>query len=318
MYKKTIYFLFVLVLGLIPSTSSQLANSFERNLTFITWSDSHFGAYDYADPTRLRIIDQINNMNPESVNGIFLTKPEFLLHLGDITEHGYESEWSSPDLPDQRSFLQTIRHLDKDITAYEILGNHDSRKAGNVRGLFKKRHKSTYYSFDRQSVHFVVLDPYPFHNTAAPSLDDKQFQWLVADLEKLSPETPIIIAMHVQPNSNRDCDRTSKPDPKSSEKLAGIIKDKNVLCFLHGHWHINSLTKWNNIDVIAPSGFTYWRNGCKKGHPTLGIINITNDRFSVLTWDWDKEIFHDKPLLVKNFAAIPYTKESSDDRQPAK
>lgn len=274
------------------------------NLTFVVWSDSHFGAYDFADTTRLDIMDQINTLGSFHPPEGFVrlgegSPPDFLLHCGDITERGTAVQWNDPNASDQQSYLQTLKHLDPAIKPYAVLGNHDSRKAENIRAPFAAMYHGTYYSFDCKGVHVVALDPYPEMNSAAPSLDTAQLDWLRADLAKLAADTPVIIVMHILPNFDESLDRTSRLDRKSSEALAAIIDNHTVLAFLHGHWHAASVKDWHGIPVIAPAGFAYWRDGCKNGHPVLGVVQITDTAFTVYTYNWEMRTYNFAPLCQK-------------------
>jgi 3',5'-cyclic AMP phosphodiesterase CpdA len=278
-----------------------------RNLTFVVWSDSHFGAYDYADTTRLDIMAQINALPAAAPPEGFVplsdgTLPDFLMHCGDITEKGTAAQWNDPNAPAQQSYLQTLKHLDQRIQPYAILGNHDSRKAENIREPFAALHRGTYYSFDCKGVHIVALDPYPTGNSAAPSLDAAQLDWLRADLAALAPETPILIMMHILPIFDEGLDRTSRLDRQSAEALAAAIDGKNVLAFFHGHWHARSVKDWNGIPVIAPAGFAYARSGCKNGHPVLGIVQLTDTALTIYTYNWHTRAYESAPLFAKTFA----------------
>jgi len=272
-----------------------------QSLTFAVWSDTHFGAYDFADTTRLDIVEQINQMPrvtpPEGFEGAVC--PEFLLHCGDITEKGTARQWNDPNVADQRSYLQTIKHLDKTVKTWAALGNHDSRKAQNIRSLFADRYGGSYYAFDCKGVHFVVLDPYPQMNSAAPSLDRPQLEWLRADLSKQKPNTPVVAVMHVLPLSDTAIDRTSRLDAESSQALSEAIAGANVLAFLHGHWHGRSIKDWNGIPVIACAGFAYYRKGCPNGQAYLGVIRVTNTDFTVYGYNWETRAFDHAPFFTK-------------------
>lgn len=286
------------------------ALSDSRPLTFVAWSDSHFGAYDYADTTRLDIIDQINTLAAlPGPNGFTPlpegTQPDFLMHCGDLTEKGTAAQWNDPNAPAQQSYCRTLSRLDPAIRPYAVLGNHDSRKAENIRRQFADMHGGTYYSFDRRGVHIVALDPYPNMNSAAPALDAAQLAWLKSDLDKLAPETPVIIVMHILPVCDEAIDRTSRLDRQSADALAGIIAGKHILAFLHGHWHVQSLKEWNGIPVIAPAGFAYWRDGCKNGHPVLGVIQVTETSLAVYTYNWHTRAYEDVPHYRKRISMPP-------------
>lgn len=259
-----------------------------RNLTFLLWSDTHFGAYDATDTTRLQIIDIMNTIAGKPYPAPLIPEkvgpPAFLMALGDITEHGWAGEWDSPTLAPGRSYLQALKKLSPSIHPYEVLGNHDSRKNNVTRSKVKDRQGNTYYAFDLQGVHFVVLDPYPRFNTPAPDFDEPQLQWLRKDLEKLPAQTPIVLAMHVVPDPAAG-DRTSHLSPENSQKLAAILKGKNILALFHGHWHVGSKSAWNGIDLVSP-GFSYAAAGCPKGDPTFLVVHITDQKITALEYNW--------------------------------
>lgn len=258
-----------------------------RDLTFVAWSDTHYGAYDYSNQARLQTIAEINNMPnvsyPSSLSLGKVDLPSFLMHLGDITEHGYASEWNNPDFADQRSYIQTLEHLDSQIETYETLGNHDG-KTNDIRNAIAAKQGNTYYSFNDQGVHFVVLDPYKKSSIQYPDLDDEQLAWLQSDLDALSSQTPVIFTMHVFPDTTTG-DRTCHLST-SSQKLAEVIDGVNVLAFLHGHSHASGKMSWNGIDVLG-CGFCYMRSGCPSGTPIFQVVNITDNRMVALEYDWD-------------------------------
>jgi hypothetical protein len=285
----------------------------ERDLTFFMWSDSHFGAYDDTDTTRLKTMDIMNKMvNVDYPDSVAIkgkvARPAFLLSLGDITENGKESQWNSPDLGDQQSYIQTVKHLHPDIRLVEVLGNHDSRKAENIRHIIKAKYGNTYHSFDEKGIHFVALDPYHWNNTAKPELDKDQLAWLKKDLNALPKGTPIVMAMHVFPDATTG-DRTSHLDEASAKELAEILKGKNIITWLRGHFHHGDHRLTNDTDIIS-TGFCYYRQGCKGGSPTFMVVHITDNHITAIDYDWDKNQW-DKVYLDKQF-----TRQSATATQP--
>jgi|GEM_PF-811161 len=307
---KASYFTLSLML-----TAGFFAGAEGRDLTFFVWSDSHHGACDYTDTTRLAIVADMNNLPGQSypsdtLPGVVVGEPTFILHCGDLTEHGYASEWDSPTLADQRSYLQTIAHFDPNYDTYECLGNHDLRYPPNtIRSLFVAKNGGSYYSFSEQGVHLVVLDPYPYDNITAPELDSTQLSWLENDLDSLPEGTPIIIAMHIHPNADAsNFDGTSKLGSTSSAVLWNIISDKNVLTFFHGHGHRIIHTYWNGVDVLAPAGYAYSDAdvACDVTglDPTFGVVRITDDRVTIFCYDWSQDQFWTVPLMNKSFTDV--------------
>ncbi|HPD46537.1 MAG TPA: metallophosphoesterase [Anaerohalosphaeraceae bacterium] len=280
--------------------------AFGRDLTFFVWSDTHFGAYDYADTTRLEVIRQMNGLPgtrypAEIFEDAKVGRPAFLLHLGDITEHGLAGEWDDPNLADQRSYMRTLRYLTVTDKIYEVAGNHDSRQHTNIRGQIARRQDNTYYAFEMEGVHFVVLDLYTHLNGGTPSLDDEQLDWLRAYLDRIDDTTPVIIAMHAPPPHRTPADGLSRQADDTLEHLWHIVADKNVLAFFHGHIHRVFAGRWFEFDTVAPAGFAYMRRGCPQGDPVFGVVRITDDRMTVCGWDWERRCFMEKPVLDKFF-----------------
>ncbi|HOW89692.1 MAG TPA: metallophosphoesterase [Elusimicrobiales bacterium] len=282
-----------------------------RDLVFYVWSDSHFGAYDFSDPLRLTIMDRMNALTgrsyPYPYAGDRVAKPAFLLSCGDITENGAPDSWDAPELGAQRSYVRTIQRLAPGVGTYEALGNHDSRKDANIRGRVAEKQGGTYYSFDKQGVHFAVLDPYPANNTAAPDFDEAQLAWLKADLDALPADTPIILAAHVQPDSEQTAlDRTSKPGRASSQALYEAVKGRNVLAFLHGHLHRTGRLNWRGIDVVEPAGFAYpMPNYQASRDAVFGVVRIQDDRITVFSYDWNLDGFSSSPVLLDKTFRVP-------------
>ncbi|MBE0536811.1 MAG: metallophosphoesterase [Phycisphaerae bacterium] len=286
------------------------APSSGRDLTFFVWSDTHFGAYDDADITRLKIIEQMNRLpGTEYPAEIFadatVGRPEFLLHLGDISEHGFASEWNDPNLADQRSYIQTIKHLTATDQTYEVLGNHDSRGRPGIRRRIARKQGDTFYSFDAQGVHFVVLDLYRHLNTQVPSLDEEQLDWLQSDLDRIDDTVPVIIAMHAVPPRWTAAADVPRAVCNSFDRLWNIVADKNILAFLHGHVHVARSGRWYEFDTLAPAGFAYMRRRCPQGEPVFAVVRITDDRMTVCGWDWEKERFFKALVFDKSFSPAP-------------
>ncbi len=282
-------------------------DSFSRDITFYTWSDTHFGACN--NPNRLDVITQMNKL-PGTLYPDYYAKgktvgmPAFLINLGDITESGKAYQWDDTNAPDYASYLQTIKKLMPGCPTYEVLGNHDSKKGNTVRQMVAEKFGKTYYSFDVNDVHFVALDPYTAGLVAAPDLNAEQLDWLAKDLAKLSSNTYIILAMHVQPDANANFDRTSRLGDESSAKLADILKNKNVLAIMHGHWHKLNAAVWNGIDVISPAGFVYGIPGCscadRHCSQVWGLIHITDTTITSLAYNWEFDRWEtEKEIVLK-------------------
>jgi 3',5'-cyclic AMP phosphodiesterase CpdA len=267
----------------------------------------HFGACN--NKNRLDVIDQMNKLPgtpyPDYyAKGKTVGMPAFLISLGDTTESGTAIQWNDTNAPDYCSYVQTIKNLMPGCPTYETIGNHDSKKNNVVRQKVVEKQGNTYYSFDVNDVHFVVLDPYTAGLVAAPDLDANQLNWLEKDLAKLPEDAYIIIAMHVQPDANANTDRSSKLGEESSAKLAAILKNKNVLAIMHGHWHTLNKAVWNGIDVVIPAGFVYGIPGCscadRHCSQVWGMIHITDTTITSLAYNWEFDRWEtEKEIMLK-------------------
>ncbi len=284
-------------------------NCFARDILFYTWSDMHFGACN--NQNRLDVIDQMNKLPgtpyPDYyAKGKTVGMPAFLISLGDTTESGTAIQWNDVNAPDYCSYIQTIKNLMPGCATYETIGNHDSKKNNVVRQKVAEKQGSTYYSFDVNDVHFVVIDPYTAGLVAAPDLDANQLDWLEKDLAKLSSDAYIIIAMHVQPDANANVDRSSRLGDESSAKLAALLKNKNVLAIMHGHWHRLNKAVWNGIDVIIPAGYVYGIPGCscadRHCSQVWGMIHITDTTITSLAYNWEFDRWEtEKEIVLKKY-----------------
>ena len=275
-----------------------------RDLTFFIWSDTHFGAHEETDWTRLDIIEQINKLpGTQYPPGIFtngtVDEPSFLMHLGDITHNGFMSEWDSPDLPDYVSYIQTIKHLSATDQTFEAVGNHDVFNGAVIPNLLTQKHGQTYYSFTRHNVHFVILNPYVFRGETNPILGQEQLNWLKNDLDNLKANTPVIIGLHIGPSIVFDSEGPPRGKKKKIKQLLDIVSEANVIAFFQGHRGTARVVKWNGFDVITSTGIASSPYDCMSCDHFVAVVRITNKQMTVLSYDWFEREFRQEPLFVK-------------------
>ncbi len=286
------WFLFLFLFLAIPFTQGQT----QKDLTFISMSDTHFDLVKPPDTTSIKVFEKINSFAdsklPAALGAGKVGPLALLLICGDITGDGLADQWYNPKLPDGQNYVKGIKHLSPSIPVYEALGNHDCPPKGPVPGHIAAKFGKTYYSFDKNGIHFIVLNPYIKGDEKNPSLDTNELKWLEKDLAALAPKTRIVFAMHNRPDS-QGAGNMDSIDPASSKALADLIRGKNVILFLRGHYHWGTHNVWNGIDSVS-SGFVFSRMACPpwsanpKWTATFLVVRITNNHLFVVEYDWEK------------------------------
>ena len=156
-------------------------------LSFAQISDSHMGFNKAANPdvvgTLKAAIDKINGLS---------TKPEFLLHTGDI------SHLSKPEEFD------TVDQILKDASAKDVFfvpGEHDMLNDGGKQYLerYGKGSKGAgWYSFDKKGVHFIgLVNVLNLNAGGLGTLGAEQLEWMENDVKHLKSSTPIVVFAHI-------------------------------------------------------------------------------------------------------------------------
>jgi hypothetical protein len=153
-----------------------------RDFYFVQLSDSHWG---YKGPDN----PDASGTLPKAVAAVnaLSVKPEFLVFTGDLTH-------TTDDPAERRRRMTEFRHIVADLGVKEVHfmpGEHD---ASLDRGAaFQELFGPTHYTFDRNGVHFIVLD-----NVSDPGarIGEEQLQWLEADLAARDKAAPIVVFTH--------------------------------------------------------------------------------------------------------------------------
>jgi hypothetical protein len=195
--------------------------SANREFWFITASDSQFTTFDEMIPIA-KDYAQITSAPGQ---------PAFMTTAGDLTMSGSQFEWDMYD---------RIRRSSK-LPIYEGFGGHDGncldpRSTVN----FEQRIGPPYYSWDYGGVHFVqfVTETSYLRSQA----QQRQRDWLQADLQTIPPKTPVIVVSHYPLDATWFDQRRAE----------GI----NVVCQIAGHWHVVQAGSRHRIPVPDLAGGT--------------------------------------------------------------
>lgn len=244
------------------------------SLTFLVWSDTHFG-YEPREgmaDIRHQALDQMQRMEgqdwPAPMTGR-VERPAFVLHCGDFVDG-----MNGPaELALYRAAMGRVT-----IAAYETLGNHDLANESAV-SWFTGRHGGRHYAFDAGGVRFVSMHiPYGVYDTVPP-MAAEQFAWLSGQVE-VAAGRPMVFFSHGTPETL----------PNESEFEAAIAK-ANVALLVAGHTHLQA--------KFGPSryqwkGRPYLIAGHCRNHaidPDFGrvfnVVRVGSGRVDIADWRWD-------------------------------
>lgn len=171
--------------------------------------------------------------------------PEMLVELGDLID-------AADSVDVERSYLRTVNRPFSAICKdrHYVLGNHCVDTLKKEEFLEQVEQERSYYSFDRDGVHFVVLDacfrsdgePYGrknFHWTDA-NIPAAELDWLEDDLQQ--GNRPVIVFAHQRLDVSNNHGVKNNADVRRLLEASG-----RVLAVFQGHSHKNDLKQIGGI-----------------------------------------------------------------------
>lgn len=242
-----------------------------RYFKFAWITDSHIGAG--TDNALFQIVDRINLLKEEL---------DFVIHSGDITEKGFESELNQ--------YKNLINRLQ--IPIYHVPGNHESKWSPTAMSAYVKVLGEMHFSFSHLGFKFIGV------NNAIPMrggcgfFDPADFAWLDAELDGLDFENqPLVFICHLPidvggaPNYWQVLDR---------------LKRHRTVWIMVGHGHTNRAYDFESLPGA------------------MGRDTYSNDPgFNIVTLS-EKEILAETcTAATGNIAAAWYRKATPQTIQPA-
>lgn len=178
-------------------------------------------------------------------------QPDFVVISGDLTDHGDPASYAA------------LRPL---VTAFPVpvvlaLGNHD-RRAG-FHAVFGQGESDAPHDHDSVlgGAHVIVLDT-SVPGRVAGALDETQLAWLEGALARHPALPKLVVAHHPPLTAETDLPWTCL-DPASSAQLAALLDGQRVIAILSGHIHMNRMSLWQGVPVVASSGL----------HSTIDVLH---------------------------------------------
>lgn len=254
----------------------------EAGLRFGMVTDVH---YAEADPQYDRYFRESIDKLTECVEFMNEQKVEFLIELGDFKDQ------NTPPVEEKTiAYLQTAEKSFQKFNGptYHVLGNHDvdsiskEQFFGNITNTDIPA-QSTYYSFDRKGIHFIVLDAnfledgtaydhgnYEWNETY---VSEAEQAWLKKDLA--GTKLPSIVFTHQQLGG------LGMTDIQNAEAVRKILQDSGkVLAGFDGHNHGGG---HNVIEGIHHYTLKAVVDGSGSENSSYAIVEILPDRNIVVT-----------------------------------
>lgn len=214
-------------------------------------SDTH-----YADrsPAGIRYYRESMTKFQECVTRMNEEQVDLMVHVGDFKDEDPE--------PTEARTLSFVRDLESAYAQfkgprYHVLGNHDIDSISKKQFLDQVENtgidsSASYYSFDKQGYHFIVLDAtfrqdgvsydkgnFVWTDTFIPQ---DQLDWLKKDLN--ATEKPTIVFVH----QLLDSEQTVEHIVKNAAAVRLILEESNkVLAVFQGHQHDGGYHEINGI-----------------------------------------------------------------------
>ena len=212
---------------------------------FIHLTDLHIGnpavpddhLFSDTSATLARVLELIASMD---------RAPQFIIASGDLTNRG-----------DAGSFRQLKSIMAAtDLPVIYALGNHDTRSGFYEGMLGQMTDMDAPYDHDQviAGVHIITLD------TTTPgqiggTIEPEQFNWLDHTLGEHAQLPKLIVAHHAPAlGDTPPWDHWRTVEFSQSQRLAEVLKGRNVLGILSGHIHHDRFSVWHGIPVIVGMG----------------------------------------------------------------
>ena len=223
---------------------------------------------------------------------------------GDVITDGFEfaAEFVAPRW---EAYFEKLHHR-INAPVHAMIGNHDlvaampkdgSQAAADPKAIFRKKMnlEKTYRSFDWRGYHFVLLDSIEVTRDELKYrgyVDADQLAWLKNDVANVSPDTPIIAAIHMPLLTGfyQATEGSSAPGPANrvvvnNRDVLAAFEGRNLLLVLQGHLHVDEMLRWRKTTFITGGAVCgqWWRGPWQGTEEGFGVVKIENGR---VNWEY--------------------------------
>ena len=192
-----------------------------------------------------------------------------LVELGDLID-------AADTVEKEQNYLETINEKFSKIckNRHYVIGNHCVDTLKKEEFLAGVGQEKTYYSFDQEGIHFIVLDS--CFRSDGIAYERKNFQWTdanipQAELEWLkedlkSNDKPVIVFAHQR------LDVSNNHGVKNNKQIRNLLESSgNVIAVFQGHSHKNDLNTIGGIHYCTLVAMVEGTGLVNNGFSTLNI-----------------------------------------------
>lgn len=200
-----------LALGLWPGCAMNRDNGRGGEFTFVALNDTH-----YSSPQCPQFFERVT----ESIKSRS-SKLEFCLVIGDLSEHGTESELGA-----MRDVLRGLK-----VPVHAVIGNHDYASQTDRSPWDRLFKGSLNYHFEHRGWNVVGLDSSEGVKYQETSIQSATLRWMDDNLRKLDKKLPTVLFTHFPLGPG------ARYRPKNADALLERFEDFNIVSVLNGHFH---------------------------------------------------------------------------------
>ncbi len=229
-------------------------------------TDLHYADKSPAGTRHYReSIDKLETARQQFTND----QPDFLVELGDLID-------AADSVEVEQQYLKTINTKFAAICdeRHYVLGNHcvDTLTKQEFLAGVEKEH--SYYSFDREGIHFIILDscfrsdgePYGrrnFHWTDA-NVSAEELEWLRGDLQSNSKPTVVFAHQRLDVSNHHGV-------KNNAEVRKAFEESGDVLAVFQGHSHQNDLKEIGGIHYCTLAAMVEGSGPESNGYSVMDI-----------------------------------------------
>lgn len=197
--------------GLWPGRLRAAENGRGDAFRFVVINDAHFQSPQCPE-WFTRVSASIRSHDP---------RPEFCLMVGDLSEHGTQSELGA-----MRDVLQSLQ-----MPFHAVIGNHDYVSQTDRSVWEKVLPQSLNHHFEHRGWQIIGLDSSEGVKSEKTRIQRATLNWLADELPKLDRKTPTVVFTHFPLGA------LMPMRPLNAESVLTQLKELNLIAVFNGHFH---------------------------------------------------------------------------------